>query len=535
MTRPSRRLAAVLTAAAASAATTAGVSAPALAQAGAAAAPTCDIDQNKPGTLGLAVLGITRVQSSTDTTTRNKALRDAVKRVSDDQNAARQNPAGTAFTLAQAFALLAQDVRLANGTATRADVGYASNPTAPVDLLKLVDSTLTVVEQAKPNCAAQADQIRQAAWLGTTNAALQALNAQQPDTAARLAERALVVYKKNPLPYYVLATTAQQKGDNARASQYWPQVIANTANDTTAQARELRAAAQFNVAAGLADQARAATGDAQKAKAREAAAAARAFLAANPSHPDAPRMQGQLASLLSLAGDKAAVSAVYAEMLREPGRYDDLALTNAGVIASQSGAHEDAAKLFDAALAKNPFQRDGLNNLTATYLQLKRWDAMIPAARRLLAVDPANPDNALFLALAYQGLMNGAKAPALKKQYTDSLVKYNAMSNAMPVKVTFSEFTRGDQRSVLGLNVEALKTQGAASAARGGAARGAAAGRPAGGAAKSYAFTVEFLDKGGQVIDTQQVSVGPVAPGQSKAARVESAKPGVMAFRYRMS
>jgi hypothetical protein len=37
------------------------------------------------------------------------------------------------------------------------------------------------------------------------------------------------------------------------------------------------------------------------------------------------------------------------------------------------------------------------------------------------------------------------------------------------------------------------------------------------------------------VIDTQQVSVGPVAPGQSKATRVESAKPGVVAFRYRMS
>jgi hypothetical protein len=34
---------------------------------------------------------------------------------------------GTAFTLAQAFALLAQDVRLASG-GTRADLGFTTNP-----------------------------------------------------------------------------------------------------------------------------------------------------------------------------------------------------------------------------------------------------------------------------------------------------------------------------------------------------------------------------------------------------------------------
>ena len=503
--------------------------APAAAQQPAApAAATCDVDQNKPGSLGLAVLAISRVQSSTDTAAKYKAVREAVKRVSEDGNAVKQNPTGTAFTLAQAYATLAQDVRLANA-ATRADVGLGGTATERVDLLKLVDSTLTVVEQAKPGCAQQTDQLRQFAWLGTTNAALAALNAQQPDSAARLAERALVVYKKNALPYYVLGTVAQQKGDAARAAQYWPQVVANTANDTTAQARELRAAAQFNLAAGLVAQVDAATGDAQKAKAREAAAAARAFVTANPTHPDVGRMQAQLARLLSLSGDKAGVSAVYAEMLREPAKYDDLALTNAGVIASQAQAHADAAKLFDAALAKNAYQRDALNNLTATYLELKRFDAMIPVARRLVAVDPANPDNQLFLALAYQGLMNAAKAPAQKKAFADSLVKYNQASQSMPVKVTFNEFTRGESRAVLGMNVEAVKPTAAAS----GAARRTAA--AAGGATKSYAFTVEFLDRSGAVVDTQQVSVGPVAPGQSKTAKVESAKAGVVAFRYRMA
>ena len=119
--------------------------APAAAQQNKPAAAACDIDQNKPGSLGLAVLSISRVQSSTDTATKYKAVREAVKRVSDDGSAVKQNPTGTAFTLAQAYATLAQDVRLANA-ATRADVGLGGTATERVDLLKLVDSTLTVVE-----------------------------------------------------------------------------------------------------------------------------------------------------------------------------------------------------------------------------------------------------------------------------------------------------------------------------------------------------------------------------------------------------
>jgi tetratricopeptide (TPR) repeat protein len=333
----------------------------------------------------------------------------------------------------------------------------------------------------------------------------------------------------------VLASTAQQKGDNARAAQYWPRVIEATAGDTAQQSRELRAAARQNQAVIAGNAFDAASAADKPARSREAAAAIRAFLDAYPTNPDAPRMQAMLAQVLAGGGDKAAVRSVYAAQLADPSKFDDLALTNAGVIASQAEAQEDAAKLFEAALARNAFQRDALNNLAATYLKLKRFDAILPVARRLVAVDPANPDNQLFIALAYQGMMNASKAPAAKKAYADSLTKYNGLSQAMPVRVTFNEFTRGESRAVLGMTVEGVK--GATPAARTAAGR-PAAGRPAAGAAagaKSYTFTVEFLDRGGAVVDTQQVTVGPVAPGQSKTTKVESAKAGVVAFRYRMA
>lgn len=527
MTQSFRRLTGAL---ALSSAGLALAAAPLAAQA-APAKSACDIDQNKPGSLAVAVLNITRVQASTDTAAKYKALRDVIGRVTADANAAKQNPVGQAYTLAQAGMLLSQDVRLAN-SATRADLGLAGNPTQPADLLKFVDSTLTVVEQAKPNCAPQVQELRQFAWGQTINAGLQALNAQKGDSAAYYAERSLVVYKNSPLPYYVLANTAQLKNDAATAGRYWPRVAELAANDTSTQGRDLRNAALANIAINAVNAVQGAPAADKPARAREAAAAIRAAVAAAPNSPDAPRLQASLAQMLTLAGDTASLGAVYADQLANPAKYDDLALTNAGVIASQANKPEDAARLFAAALEKNPLQRDALNNLAATDLALKRFADVVAVAQRLVAVDPANPDNQLFIAYGYQGLANAAKTPAAKKALTDSLLKYNKLSQEMPVKVTFTEFTRGDTRAVLGMNVEAVKPTSSSTTGGRAGARPAAA---ASGAPRTYNFTVEFLDKNGAVVDTQQVSVGPVAPGQSKAQRVESSKGGVVAFRYRMA
>lgn len=493
---------------------------PAGAQNQAAAGASCEIDQNKPGSLGLAVLSITRAQALPDTAVKNKALRDAVKRVNDDQKAPKDNPVGTAFTLAQAYTLLAQDLHTATA-GTRADLGLTANATAPARLLPIVDSLLTVVEQAKPGCRSQTAELREYAWAPTANAALQALNAQKADSAIALANTAVVVNPKNALTYYVLAAAASQKGDNATAAQNWPRVAELTASDTSAQGKELRSSALFNVAAGAAQAAEAApAGEAQKAAAQKAATAIRAYLDAFPTSPDATRLQASLARVVTLTGDSAAVSGVYAQMLQDPSRYDDLALTNAGVIAVQANKNADAARLFEAALQKNPNSRDALNNLAATDLQLKRYDAIPPIAQRLIAVDPANPDNYLFLAFAYQGLAKAATGAAQRKTYNDSLTKYAGLADKQPVKVTFTEFTRGESRAILGMTVASTEKAGA---------KGAAA------APKSYAFTVEFLDKSGAVIDTQQVSVGPIGAGDSKTARVESPKGGVVAFRYKVA
>ena len=484
--------------------------------------PVCDVDQNKPSSLAKAYLTISRVQALPDTAARVKALREVVKGISDDANAPKQNPVGTAFTLGQTFAVMAQDLKLAT-SATRGDLGFTSNPTQPADLLKLVDSTMTVVEQAKPGCRPTTEQLRQMAWISSTNAALAHMNAQRFDSADAYAQRALVVYQGSPLPYYVRSVVAQNAGDMTRAATYWPSILSTTEKDTSQTARELRTNTHYLMAATAAQAAERAQGEAQKTAAREAADRLRTFLATYPAHPEAPRLQASLARMLTLTGDKAGIASTYADQLANPAKYGDLALTQAGVIASQAGNHADAAKLFAAAAEQNRFQRDALNNLAATHMQLKQYDAMVPVTRRLLEVDPANPDNYLFMAVAYQGLANASKAPAQKKALTDSLLKYNQLSEQMPTKVAFTEFTRGEQRAVVGFTLERLKQQGATAAAR-----------PRAGAPKSYTLSFEFLDKAGQVVDTQQATVGPVAAGETKAGRVESAKPDIVAYRYRI-
>jgi tetratricopeptide (TPR) repeat protein len=453
-------------------------------QAAAAAAQTCDVDQNKPGSLAAAVFTITRMQASTDTAARAKSMREIVGKVSGDAKAAKENPIGTAFTLAQAYAILAQDVRLANN-ATAADVGLTG--TGQVDLLKLVDSTTKVVQTAKPGCAESLTGLRQLAWRNVINASLTQLNEQKLDSAKYYADRATIVMPDSPFSSYVLGTVALTNKDFKGAEGHYAKTLQLIGTDTTM--KDISAAATQNLAA-----------------ARSAAAAD-----------------------IAKSGD-------YSALLAEPSKFGDLALTQAGVNASVAKKYDDAAKLFTAALEQNKFQRDALNNLAATQMQLKQYEPMVPIAQRLLEVDPANPDNYLFLAIAYQGVANASKTPAQKKALTDSLLKYNRLANEMPVKVTFTEFSRGDAKASLAMSVENLAKTAAAPARTG--TRPAAGARPAAAAAaagpKTFPIKIEFLDQAGNVVDTQDVSVGPVAPGATSQAKVEAAKPGIVAFRYKV-
>ena len=218
----------------------------------------------------------------------------------------------------------------------------------------------------------------------------------------------------------------------------------------------------------------------------------------------------QLAKLYVTAGDSLSIPKIYAPMIAEPARYGESTLMQAGVIASQFKRPDDAALLFTAVLARNPYQRDALNNLAASYIFLSEFDKVFPIVTRLTDVDPSNPENWMLNAYSYAGLLKANKTGKLSKQYTDSLVYYSGKADKMPVKVTFNEFSRNTEGTTLVGTIENRST-----------------------AAKTYNFNVDFLDRAGQVLFSESVSVGPVAAKSSKEFKIKSAKGGVAGFRYK--
>jgi len=467
---------------------------------------SCTVDQSKPKELAIATLALAQAQGGATGPAKAKSLRDAVKNATAGK--LTENPAGRDYVLSQALVMWAAEPGM-SGTVRRADLGYTTSPDATIDVLAAADSALTRL-QGVSGCAELATQLRQQpAWLNMVNASIQALNATQLDSAATLANRSLVLYRGSPYAYHVLSAVAAQKNDFATAATHWNKVIETAGTDTSF--KSLRLSALYNLGVVQLDQATAATGDAQKTGAQTAAATIRRYLAEAPSSAEAPQMQDALARALKLTGDASAITSVYTDQLQNPGKYSDLALSQAGVIAAQNNQNADAAKLFEHALKANPYQRDALNNLASMYYGLKRYEDMLPIVHRLVAIDPSNPDNWLFAAYAYQELGKAAKAASpQRKAYTDSLLKYKAKSDSTPVKITFTQFTRASDRATLGATLENLRSA----------------------APKSYTVTFEFLDASGNVVATESATVGPVEKGKSAPFTVNVPKGGIVAFRY---
>src|SRR4029078_6510157 len=154
------------------------------------------------------------------------------------------------------------------------------------------------------------------------------------------------------------------------------------------------------------------------------------------------------------SGDLASLSTLYAPMLANPSKYGELSLVHAGVVATRNGHQADATKLFDAALAQNPFSRDAVNNLAATYIQNNEYSKAFPLIDKLVAMDPSNPDNPLLYAFAYQGLYKGTKDKKLQKIYTDSLGYFNNRPENAALRLWVNEFTRRPDATTLAGTIE---------------------------------------------------------------------------------
>lgn len=508
---------------------------------------TCDIDESSPNQVARAKLDLSLAQGAGKPEDAANRLRDAVKLVNDGDMS--KNPTGRAWMLGQTLVMWMGQPGMTGGMSTRGAVGFQTNPTAPYDLVAGIDSAFTIVETAMPDCVSQTTAWRQQkGWVDLVNHAIELVNGGKLDSAVFYAKRSLQLSKHSPYGFMVLAQVAAQNNQAKDAINDYKQAIAAAANDT-AQADNRRG--MENTLGGLAaDAAETATG-ADKAEYIADAKEAYAALAKDPGTKYADAARAGQARIATLTGDTTAIKSSYADQLANPGAFSYNSLMQAAVVAAKANELPDAIKLFEAARAANPYHRDVLFNLARVYVLDSAYDKAVPLGKQLIAVDPGNPDNYELLSIAYAAIQKrysdkakmydstakalGQRANTSKnarvvkaaidsasrinrvitayqdstKTNVDSALAYKTMSDTLPERVTFSEFTPSDTKATLSGTVANN-----------------------GSAAKTFTLKIEFLDRSGSVVTSQAVPVGPVQPKQSTDFKIDGAGAGIVAFRY---
>ena len=481
---------------------------PALAQtpAAAPAGPQCEIEQGKPQAIARATLSLTRATQIAKTGDPTKDLKDIVAAL-NAPSLKNENPVGRAYLLASAYVLLLEQPGI-QGVGPRSAVGLTTDPAGTIDLYAAADSAITIVEKSSPACAAYIAPYRQQkAWLNVTNFAINALNANKLDSAEIYAKQSLTLDKKSPYAYTVLASVAKQKKNYPQMIEFSKQVIATSGDDTSYT--DVKRRAQYELAATMTERARAATGAEKKTLAKEAIASWDPLVLSQDNVEGTVAIRS-LQELYIAAGDSVKLNQIYAPMLANPDKYGEGALLQAGVIASLIKKPDDAAKLFEAVVKKNPYSRDALNNIAASLLQNGENDKAHPYIVKLVEMDPSNPDNYMLYAFEYAGKLKKKVDLKTQKMLNDSLVYYNNKAEKLPVKVSFSEFSRNSDGTTLAGDIENRGTT-----------------------PKTYTMSVDFLGPDGSVLFTETQTVGPVPPKGKGEFKIHNAKQGVAGYRYK--
>lgn len=480
-------------------------------------AASCDPTANTRGDIARAQFAMSRAINVSETGNPTKDLQEVLRLV----DSGTDNPVARNYLRGEAYILLLSRPK-APTVWTRAELGLAKDPTATIDLYVAADSAFTAVERAAPQCASLIRQWRQQKpWLNALNASINALNSGQLDSAEMYAKKSLLLDRSAPYAYSVLGSIAQTRRssgpitDVARraalskaAADYWQQTLTAAGTDTLYA--DVRSKTLYEIASAASEKANLETGAGKRAAARAAIKPWQDYIALASNDVLLADALNQVATMYQAAGDSASIPTVYAPILGSPSKYGEMTLVHAGVLATRNGRYSEAATLFNAALAQNPYSRDAINNLAASYIQNSEFVKAFPLIDKLVAMDPSNPDNPLLYAFAYQGLYKGTKDKRLQKIYTDSLVYFNNKSENAPVKLLVLEFTRRPAETVFSGSIKNL-----------------------GKTPKTYSLTVEFLDQSGNVVATETASIGPVAANASQNFKISSAKGGVYGYRYK--
>ena len=366
------------------------------------------------------------------------------------------------------------------------------------------DSAMARAERLAPDCAKEISAYRQNAWVALIRGGNSFEEQKNPDSALVLYRQAGMIFTKSPIPYYQAANVFNTQGQTDSAAAYFGKAVAVSANATDTTEVNIRDRSAFNQGALLLN----------AKKFPEAAAAFEQYLKWVPGDNEAKR---GLAGAYRGMGDAAKAQALEQQIVAAGGAAGGGAgggagtgsadIMNIGVNFYNEKKYAEAAGAFEKVIQAEPYNHDGLFNLTNTYLALKDGPKLLATAQRLAELEPMNER---ALKLVGEGFKQTKKV--------NEAVSTAEKVLALPVDVQVSEFSaKADAASLTGTATgrEAMS----------------AAGKPMPPA--PVTLVVEFLNTSGGVVASQDVAVPALKAGESQAVKASGQGAGIVSWRYK--
>lgn len=382
---------------------------------------------------------------------------------------------------------------------------------------------------ADEGCKAELLRRRRNEFIPFNNAAVQHIQAQQPESAIADFHKGLQIYRGEPAVYITIGSLYLGREQADSAVKYF-RIGAHASNEP--RTLDARSTALFN--AGRLMQ--------RDGKFQAADTIYREYLRMRPNDAEAV---SALATVLRAMGRGDEAIAMYDSMLANADSLSSFDLFDMGVALFRSAQQDTsaadslrklqlfakAARAFEAGLQKNPYLRDGLYNVTNTYLAMNDTAKALASAKRLVTADPLSSQSQRLLAAAYQRYAMGydramraaaaardtgtvRRTRALLTAYQDSTITALARSDSIPVELQMSRFDPSDSTANI---------------------RGAVVNRQNGEQA-GFTLTIEFLNAAGEVVDTETVDVPTLGPlggsGGMYDFNLTAHGRGILAYRY---
>jgi tetratricopeptide (TPR) repeat protein len=360
------------------------------------------------------------------------------------------------------------------------------------------DSAFTKAQDLAPACEIDITQYRQNNWAMLANAAIDFQKKGQADSAMALFRDANFLFRGLPHVYSNMGVLFANSNREDSAAVYFQTALALAEKDTSLV--EDRNAAALNLAVMYQ----------RLNKHVEAISALRRYLAWRPDDNDARKALSGSFRAAGMVDSAAALDlALVAQFSKgDLDSLDTSDLMAVGVAAFNAENYPKADTAFSKTVSRNPWSRDARYNLANTYFAMKNNEKLIEQATKLLEIEPMNEDALRLLGQGQRGL---------KRE--DDMIKTAGRLVGLPFTIEISSFQ---------MNQATAKLVGEAI----GRSPMDEAGRPI----KTAPMTieVEFVDAGGAVVDTREITVPVLASTVRHPIQLDAKGAGIAGWRYRV-